>query len=203
VPAYKEPTLFSRSYRDGKRNRPDIHVIQNSSSATDFMIANTTASTTDVQEVRASAKKKRSKHYDACNAHGVVFHPYVVSIHGWLDAACMRFTRHIAWQLPVQLQKEFVFSMQQTTSLSLARSRADMITHDLALRQFVSFRKNMGDSEDEDGERGCEEDDREKGPEADGENVGEHDDGETDNERNPHPSDDDDAETNEEMEHRE
>ena len=168
-----EPTLFINSYADNKSHRPDLLVNQAAMSATDFSIANTTASNSDKDEVRVSAEKKRRLHFSACNEHEVNFYPYVVSIHGWLDHSCWRFIRHVADQMSFELRDEFVFNMLQTTSVSLARSRADMIKDDFVARRSVSFSRKKQDSDDE-GEN--EEEQEEQGSDGDEE---------TENERNP------------------
>ena len=153
-----EPTMFSNSYADGKANRPDLLVVQAAMSATDFSIANTTKSGDDKSEVRVSANLKRRKHYNACNKHDTNFYPYVVSIHGWLDHGCWRFIHHVATQMAFELRDEFIFNVLQTTSLSLAKSRADMISNNFVSMQSVSIKRN---NENTDGEKGLEEQEEE------------------------------------------
>ena len=112
----------------------------------------------DKSEVRVSADKKRKQHYNACNKHETSFYPYVVSIHGWLDHGCWRFIQHVASQMAFELRDEFIFNVLQTTSLSLAKSRADMISDNFVSMQSVSIKRN---NENTDGEKGLEEQEEE------------------------------------------
>jgi hypothetical protein len=123
-----EPTLFSESYRDGRKHRPDLLVSQASMTATDFVVVNG-GGDDDEYACKQKAQEKRTQHYDACNAHGAVFHAYAVSIHGWLDRSGLRFIKQIAGQLPFVQRDEFVFAMMHSTSLALAKARAEMIRH--------------------------------------------------------------------------
>ena len=184
-----EPTRFSNSYADGRRHRPDLLVHQLSLAATDFSIANTTKSNDDKSEVQVSALKKRREHYDACSKNETTFHPYVVSIHGWLDNRCWRFIQLVASQMQYELRNEFIFNMLQTTSTSLAKSRADMISANFVALQSVSIKRTNTENTDEEGE--MEEEQEEEGSEGDGQTERNPNNNNKNTERNPNTCDDD------------
>ena len=126
IPCTDEPRMYEHFYEDGSAGRPDVLYHTARSIAIDLSIV--CQHEEPGQHAHVVAQQKIRRHQKAVEAAGHIFVPFIVETTGWLHSTASELIHSLAVHcVDPWLQRQFIYDMHRTLSVSLAEQKAEAL----------------------------------------------------------------------------